>query len=1051
MKVSLKIFGRGLCFVLLFALCAGLVSAQQSAMGTLHGQIADEFGGVIVGATVSVVDSAGKEKSVQTDNDGQFAIAGLAPGKYIVRVASAGFAFYENSEVTINAGRNDLGKITLGVSLEKEEVTVASESPVNVEGSSAGTIVLKGKDLEALPDDPDELAAALSALAGPAAGPNGGQILIDGFEGGRIPPKDTIREIRVNDNPLSAERDQPGFGGIQIFTKPGTDKLRGSLSTTFNDESMNSRNPFLLSSKRPPFQSRQFGGNLSGTIVPKKASFFLDFERNEIDDNDLVNAIVLDPATLQPTSFNTAVLTPGRRFNVSPRLDYAIDKNNTLVARYSYFQNKQRNLGVSQFSLPERAFDLDTHSHQLQLTETAILNPKTVNETRFQFIRNRTQQSALSDAFAVNVFDAFFSGGATVGNSFNESTRWELTNSTTLAHGLHSIKFGARLRGIKISDFSESNFNGTYNFGGGFARPVQFDNQGNPVAAASGPITSIERFRQTEQLLRSGATPAQVAFFGLGPTQLLINGGEPLAEISQVDFGGFIQDDWKVRPNLTLGGGVRYELQSNISSHFNFAPRVYLAWSPDSTAQKQGKTAIRAGFGIFYDRVSENFALQSLRFNGINQKQFIITQPLLNDPSERARQARAILSLFPNIPTVEQLSEFAVPQTTRHLDPNAQAPYSYISGFILTRQLPQKFTLNVFATTYSSRHVLRQRNINAPLTDETGRPIFDASNNLVRPQPALGDIYEFETSGVQNMEQLNIGISKQLSAALSIFANYTLGKAMADTDFGSAPLNQYDLHGEYARTLFDARHRFTLAGNIGIPKLKLSLSPIIIARTGTPFNITTGFDDNRDGITNDRPSFADAQTTAADLRHTPWGDFDIRPKPGQTIIPRNFGEGPGFFSVNLRVGRTFAFGDLPGAAERRKVAQQQQQQQQGGNNRDGGGRDGGNRGGGGGGGQGGAGGGGQRVVVGGPGGGPGGPMPIMMGGPGGGGGGEQKRYTLNFSLFFINLLNHTNLNNPSGNLGSTNFGRSLALAGGFGGGNAASGNRRIQASVRFSF
>jgi uncharacterized membrane protein YgcG len=1041
MKVSLKNFGRGLCFVLLFALAANFVSAQQSATGTLRGQIADEFGGVIVGATVTVVDPAGKERAAQTDNDGQFAIAGLAPGKYIVRVVSAGFAFYENADVTVNAGRNDLGKITLGVSLEKEEVTVASESAVNVEGSSAGTIVLKGKDLEALPDDPDELAAALSALAGPAAGPNGGQILIDGFEGGRIPPKDSIREIRVNDNPLSAERDQPGFGGIQIFTKPGTDKLRGSLFSTFNDESMNSRNPFLQSSKRPPFQFRQYGGNLSGTIIPKKASFFLDFERSETDDNDIINAIVLDPATLQPTSFNTAVLTPGRRLNFSPRIDYAIDKNNTLVARYSYFQNKQQNLGVGQFSLPERAFDLNTHSHQLQLTETAILNPKTVNETRFQFIRSRNQQDALSDAFAVNVFDAFFSGGATVGNSFNENTRWEVTNSTTLAHGLHSIKFGARLRGIRISDFSENNFNGTYNFGGGFARPVQFDNQGNPVAAATGPITSIERFRQTEQLLRSGASPAQVAFFGLGPTQLLINGGNPLAEISQVDFGGFIQDDWKVRPNLTLGGGLRYELQSNISSHFNFAPRVYLAWSPDSTAQKQGKTAIRLGFGLFYDRISESFSLQSLRFNGINQQQFIITQPLLTDNSARAQQARAILSTFPNIPTTEQLTAFAVPQVTRHLDPNAQAPYSYISGFILTRQLPKKFTLNVFATSYSTRHVLRQRNINAPLIDETGSPIFDASNNLVRPDPTRGDTYEFETSGVQNFEQLNIGISKQLSAALSIFANYTLGKAMSDTDFGSAPLNQYDLHGEYARTLFDARHRFTLAGNLGIPKLKLSLSPIIIARTGTPFNIFTGFDNNRDGITNDRPTFADAQTTAADFRHTPWGDFDINPKPGQKVIPRNFGEGPGFFSVNLRVGRTFAFGDLPGAAERR-AAQQKQQQQAGGNR---GGRDGG---GGGGGREGG--GGGQRVVVGGPGG-PGGPMPMMMGGPGGGGGGEQKRYSLNFSLFFINLLNHTNLNNPNGNLGSPNFGQSLALAGGFGGGNAASGNRRIQASVRFTF
>ena len=1054
MKVSLKNFGRGLCFVLLFALAPVGVAAQATS-GSLRGQIADEFGGVIVGATVTAVDASGKEKSAQTDSDGQFAIAGLAPGKYTVRVVSPGFAYYENADVTINAGRNELGKVTLGVSLEKEEVTVASEGPINVEGSSAGAVVLKGKDLEALPDDPDELAAALSALAGPAAGPNGGQILIDGFEGGRIPPKDSIREIRVNDNPLSAERDQPGFGGIQIFTKPGTDKLRGSIYSTFNDESMNSRNPFLRSAKRPPFQFRQYGGSLSGTIVPKKASFFLDFERGETDDNDLINATVLDPVTLQPTGFNAAVLTPGRRLNFSPRVDYALNQSNTLVARYSFFKNEQKNLGVSQFSLPERAFDLDTHSHQLQLTETAIVNPRTVNETRFQFIRNRSQQSALSDALAINVLDAFFSGGATVGNSFNENTRWELTNTTTLAHGLHSIKFGGRLRGIKISDFSENNFNGTYNFGGGEARPVLGFNAANePILGGLQAITSLERYRQTLQLTQAlqgrRASPLQIATAiaaaNLGPTQLSINGGTPLADISQIDFGGFIQDDWKVRPNLTLGGGVRYELQSNISSHFNFAPRIYLAWSPDSTAQKQGKTAIRLGFGLFYDRVSENYSLQQLRFNGINQRQFIITEPLTSDVSNRAQQARAILSTFPNIPTTEQLTAFSVPQTTRRLDPKAQAPYSYTSGFILTRQLPRKFTLNVFATAYNTRHVVRQHNINAPLLDETGAPIFDASHNLVRPNPAAGDIFEFESSGIQNMEQLNIGVNKQLAAGLSIFANYTIGKAMADTDFGSAPVNQYDLHGEYARTIFDARHRFTLAGNLGIPKLKISLSPIVIARTGTPFNITTGFDNNRDGIINDRPAFADAQTAAADLRHTPWGDFDINPKAGQKIIPRNFGEGPGFVSVNLRVGRTFGFGDMPGAAARRAA---QQQQKQGDGNRGGGHDGGGNRGGGQGAPGGGGGGGGQRVMVGG--GGPGGPMPIMMGGPGGGGGGEQKRYSLNFSLFFINLLNHTNFSNPVGNLSSPNFGQSLSLAGGFGGGNQAAGNRRVQASVRFSF
>ncbi|HYY93800.1 MAG TPA: hypothetical protein VE713_04730, partial [Pyrinomonadaceae bacterium] len=874
--------------------------------------------------------------------------------------------------------------------------------------------------------------------------PNGGQILIDGFEGGRIPPKDSIREIRVNDNPLSAERDQPGFGGIQIFTKPGTDKLRGSLYGTFNDESMNSRNPFLQSPKRPPFQFRQYGGSISDSIIPKKASFFFDFERGETDDNDLVNATVLDPQTLLPVPFNTAVLTPARRINTSPRLDYQISKNHTLVARYNYFRTAQKNLGVTQFSLPERAFNQLTSSHTLQMTETAVLNKTTVNETRFQFIRNHTNQTALNAAVALNVLDAFTSGGATVGDSFNSSSRWEVTNTTTQARGLHSLKFGARVRGIKLTDFSENNFNGTYTFGGGFARPVSFDSQGNPVAGASAPLTSIERFRETQELLRAGGGAAQLAAFGLGPTQLSLVGGQPLAEISQVDFGGFVQDDWKLRPNLTLGGGLRYEAQTHVSSRFDFAPRLYLAWSPDGKGGKPARTVIRTGFGIFYDRIAETLSLNALRFNGTNQQQFIISAPLPGDNSARAQQALSILSQFPHLPTVDQLSAFAVPQTTRRLQPGITAPYSYISGIILTRQLSKTMTLNVFGSTYNSRHVLRSRNINAPLP--TG----------LRPQPTLGDIYEYETSGTQNIEQLNVGINKQINRAFSFFANYTISKAKGDTDFGGFPVNQYDLRGEYSRSSFDVRHRFTLIGTMAIPYLKLALNPILIASSGRPFNIITGFDNNRDGIFNDRPAFADSQTPAADLRHTPYGDFDINPKPGQTIIPRNFGQGPGFFSLNLRVSRTIGFGAMPGAA--RQVAQNSgsggQQQGQGGggdnnrgNNNNRGGRDGGNRGSSGG-RSGGERGGGSRP--GGPqvmGGGIGGPMMVALGGPTG----EQKRYTMTFSLFFINMLNHTNFANPVGNLSSPFFGQSLSTAGGFGGGNAASGNRRIQASVRFNF
>ena len=997
MKASLKALGRGLGLLLAVALCAGGALAQQAA-GTLRGQVSDEFGGVIVGANVTVTDAAGKAKSAVTGSDGTYSVAGLTPGRHSVRVFATGFAPYENAEVDVKAGRNELPQITLGVSLEKEEVTVASEGPLSVDNASAGAIVLKGKDLESLPEDPDELAAALQALAGPAAGPNGGQITIDGFEGGRIPSRDSIREIRVNDNPLSAENDRPGFGGISILTKPGTEKLRGSFGMTFNDESMNSRNPFLRQEKRPPFQFRQYSGNLSGTIVPKKASFFLDFFRGETDDNDLVNGLQLNPANVNETlPLNFAILSPRRNWSINPRVDYAINDKHTLVGRYSFFHNDDLNLGVSQYSLPERAFDATSSNHTVQLTETAVVNKSTVNETRFQFIRSRFAQEPLTVGIpAVNVFDAFFSGASPSGNSFNEYKRWEVTNTTTQAHGAHSLKFGARLRGVRLTDFSENNFNGTYTF------------------------SSLEQYRQA---LAGGAVP----------TQFSIVAGEPLAEISQMDFGGFVQDDWKVRPNLTLGGGVRYERQTNLDSAFNVAPRVYLAWSPDGGANKQPKTVIRLGFGLFYDRLGENIALTTERLGGSGlQQQFVVRDPALLAQTVFDAGGHVVSGAL----TAAQLAGFATSQATRQLAPDATAPYSYISGVIVTRQLTKTTSLNVFFSTYDTRHLLRSRNINAPtLIDGAFR----------RPQVALGDIYQYETSGTQSMKQLNIGVNKQFRPGFSLSVNYTVGKSQSDADFGSFPMNQYDLSGEYGRTSFDSRHRVFIVGSAFIPKLKLSLNPLIIGNTGRPFNVITGFDDNGDGIINDRPAFADAQTPAADLVQTRFGNFDIRPKPGQTIIPRNYAEGPGFFSVNLRIGRTFAFGDLPGAAERRRVAKEQEEQkkQQQRANR-GGDRASNNRGGGNTGG--GAPRGGAPQVTGAMGGG----MMIMMGGAPST---EGKRYTLNFSLNFANLLNHTNFGNPIGNLRSVNFGQSLFPAGsfGFGGGNPNAGNRRVQASVRFSF
>src|SRR3954469_4783479 len=354
-----------------FLCCSSVVFAQQSS-ATLRGQVADPFGGLVVGATVTVADANGVEKAATTDDQGRYAFTSLAPGLYTVRAAAAGFAAFENTGVDIRAGRTEPLDITLSVAIEEQVVTVTEEAPINTEPeNNAGSVVLRGTDLDALPDDPDELAEALQALAGPSSGAAGsGDIFIDGFSGGRLPPKDSIREIRINSNPFSAEYDRLGFGRIEIFTKPGTDRFRGQAFFNFNDESLNARDPFAPS--RASFQRRRYGGEMSGPIIAKRASFFLDVERNETDDNSSVNAVILDPA-LNITPFSQVVLTPRRNTEINPRIDWQLNKTNTLVARYTYERRKSVNAGNGDFALLPRAFNTTDTSQVVQLTETAVI------------------------------------------------------------------------------------------------------------------------------------------------------------------------------------------------------------------------------------------------------------------------------------------------------------------------------------------------------------------------------------------------------------------------------------------------------------------------------------------------------------------------------------------------------------------------------------------------------------------------------------------------------------------------------------------------------
>lgn len=989
--------------ILLLLSFAPTASAQQ-ARGTLRGLITDELGAAIVGANVTLTDATGVQKKTTTNDEGVYTFAGLAPGSYKLQAVAPGFTMSDEQAVEIKPGRQTLD-VTIKVTIE-EQVTVA-ETPISTEASNnANQTVIGGKDLDALPDDPDELAAALQALAGPSVGPNGGQIFIDGFTGGNLPSKDAIREIRINQNPFAAENDQPS-ARIDILTRPGTDKLRGGASINFNDESLNSRNPFAIStSKRPPFQLRQYDFNLNGPLVKQKASFYVNFGRFETDDNELVRATLLD-SNFNTVEFGEAFIVPRRNIFFSPRFDYAINASNTLVARYNYNRSRTENVGVVGFSLPERGYDSVNTGHTIQLTETAIINPRTVNEVRFQYSFNRNEQIGNNDVPALNVSGSFSSGGSQVGHSFSDRHFWELNNFTAQQRGNHAIKFGARIRHVKVEDTNENNFGGTWSFTGGFG------------------LSSIERYQLTLHMQDQGFTPEEIRAAGGGAASFSINAGNPFAEVSRTDYGVFVQDDWRIKPNFTLSYGLRYEFQTHAHSKYDFAPRLAIAWSPGAAnSARPPKMVIRVGTGFFYNRFSEMSTLNANRFNGVNVLQTIVTEdarrstpPTVADQNEA--DVKGIYSIL------NQWSPTAVPsvagipgtqQTIWQVDPNLQIPTVWLAGTQIERQLPRNMTM--FVGFYNIRivHVIRARDINAPLPGT----ITELTPNGIRPDPAQGEIYRYEASGQFDQRQFFIGVNSRLNRLIQFNANYSWSKTTNDTDGQGGnlfPVNSYDTSGEFGRSSFDIRHRFTMFGTINLPWWKVVLNPFVVANTGPGFNITTGQDLNLDRQTNERPSFAgaNADCSAKTIRCTRFGNFNLVPLPGETIIPRNFGQAPGSLVVNLRVSRAFAFGNV----NRGNAAQAQAQ---------------------------------PAMPAGGP-----GMMRAGPGGPGPQGGGappSEKRFNLNVSINFQNILNKVNLATPVGNLSSPNFGESLALGGTFGGnagGSSGAGNRRIYAQLRLNF
>ena len=995
--------------IVLFGLSAAQGLRAQTGTGTLRGTLVDPSRGAVVNTPVQVTTPGGQTLTTTTNDVGVYELRDLAPGAYTVEVTAKGFAPYKKEGVQIAAGQTQQLNITLALQSEQEQVTVSGEalSLDTTASANASAVVLTEKELEALPDDPDELQQDLEALAGPSAGPNGGQMYIDGFTAGQLPPKSSIREIRINQNPFAAEYDKVGYGRIEILTKPGTNQWHGQISVNKNDAAFNAQNPFATTNAG--YESTQIEGNIGGPLS-KKASFFFNTDDRDIHDQSLVSAFTLPfNCTSQGLGFaeslcSQSLSSPRTRFNGGPRVDYQLTKNNTLSARFQFFRNNATDSGVGGLTLPTSAYDVLTTEQTLQLTDTQVIGSRTINETHFQYRRESGTENPYSTLPELDVLGAFTGGGNSLGTTDDHENLYELQNYTSIAFGKHFVKFGARVRAMHDANTAtgsqSAGFNGVFTF------------------------SSLSNYATTEQYLANGLSLAAIRALGFGPTQFSLITGNPYASVSMVDASPYVQDDWRMRPNITVSYGLRLETQDHISDHADLAPRLGVAWGLGGT-KAVPKIVLRAGWGIFYDRFPPNLVLEAGRQNGVNEQELIISNPNFFCPNSLAA-----------CPAINTLQGTSVP-TIYQIAPNLHAPMLMQTAVSVERQLSKAANVSISYLNSRGWRQLVTNNVNSPVLPgtEIATPACvppAAGNCGVYPNGIGENIYQYESAGIFRQNQLVLNTTIRAGAKLSLNAYYSLNYADSDTaGANSFASNPYNLMADYGRAAFDIRSRFFVGGTITVP-FGMRLSPFLVASSGSPYNITLGQDLIGSSLLNQRPTFASPLSNPANIVNTQFGAFDKVPVAGETLVPINYLTGPSQFSLNLRLAKTISFGRLPEGKTGQIGARQ-------------------------------GGGGGQR--------GGGLARPPGPGGFGGGGGGGAGRYSVVLSVNVRNIFNNVNFSTPVGNLTSPLFGESTGLSSGFGGGfggaqtsgagasaglpaaggGAAAANRQIYLQATFGF
>ncbi|HYB95609.1 MAG TPA: TonB-dependent receptor [Vicinamibacterales bacterium] len=761
-------------FGAVFVLYGGVAAAQPARDARVQVTIVDVTGAILPGATVTVVphEPATATGTTAIANENGIAIVGgLKPGRYRITATFAGFDAGELSDVRLRAGDNKQ-ELELAITGFTDTVDVGLDpQAAAADPNNALSTQLTDEEIAALPDDPDELVRQLVEMAGGNA-----RVRIDGFNGGSLPSRDVIRSIRIVRDTFPAENHSAESDGVDIITQAGVGPIRGGFSTRVRDSIFSGSNPFV--EVKAPERTQNFDVNLGGAIVPNKSSFTVFMGgRKQFD----------TPVATYTTQSGKRSQLLGRRpndgWNLNGMFDYMLTREHILRVGYSRGSSSRSNLGIGGFDLAERAFSSESTNHQVRLQEAGPIGRNAYLNTRAQLRFNRNESRSQLEAPTIRVLDAFTSGGAQARGGTRQQDV-ELSSDLNYVRGRHTMRTGVLIDGRRYRTNAESNYLGTYIF------------------------SSREDFEAGR------------------PRNYTRRVGDPLILYSHLEAGAYVQDDVRLRPNLTFSPGLRYEVQTHVHDYSGFAPRLGLTWAPG----KAGQTTIRTSYGVFYNWLGGNVYEQTLRVNGV-----------------RLREINVVNPSYPEVG-----SAGTVNASNRYLlgDVKMERIHRYSAAIerTVTPKVRTSFTFSL--ARYSNQ--LRGLNLNALVDGVRPDPNFAnviqvVSDAAMETYDLVPDISVNFAGGIRNADQARWDARRTV-----VRFNYRHRRAYNNSDgaFSVPPTGSLD--DQWAIASSDTRHR--LRGSVSTQALRnLNAQVSWDANSGSPYTITTGTDDNGDSIFNDRP------------------------------------------------------------------------------------------------------------------------------------------------------------------------------------------------------